>query len=288
MSEVEMPVITFCNKGFGYRRDNGFGEYYADINHKVQFIGRKKQSFIKNLDIQYYGSYEWNVFWNHSSVKDEKLFKSFLHPYPDLLFCQSWKIPRKVRRIRIKNITMNTHDIYIHSKDSFSVMSMRATVPKFRDSGEYTLNLDIEMTSALTTNDNYCETNEIFYPDNLKSGTLAKLMKENGHCVTPFLENQETTCKTEKSARKSLFKIKKTQDNKIYPLPCNILQANVYLESVRKYKARSFRSKNMIINLPSVVPTTTSVKAYTFISYAAELGNWLGLFTGICLIQVHK
>ena len=76
------------------------------------------------------------------------------------------------------------------------------------------------------------------------------------------------------------------QNNFLYLIPCHILKTKVLLES--KFVAEEMGEGQLILlKLPSKVLSTQDTLSYTFLSFMAEFGSWLGLFTGLAVVQVN-
>ena len=71
-----------------------------------------------------------------------------------------------------------------------------------------------------------------------------------------------------------------------YDLPCNVVKTEILLESVIKFE-HSNSNQTFIMNLPSTVVSTHANYSYSFLSFTAEFGSWIGLFTGLSVVQVH-
>ena len=172
--------------------------------------------------------------------------------------------------------------IYIHGNNMFSMSAVRSLVRESKSFNIFTYHLEVEKLQTLPTESNICETNQTRYPDNLKAKTLAINMKTLEGCVTPYVKNQEVTC-TKEDAMRALLSVRSFAVENVYTPPCNILRTKLHLESMTQ---KSYEEKTFIINLPSAILRTRSKYSYSFISFIADAGNWLGLLTGICLLQV--
>ena len=85
------------------------------------------------------------------------------------------------------------------------------------------------------------------------------------------------------TASASVMSMKYFQDISTYNLPCKIAKAEFLLESMT---VDSSGGKTFIFHLPTTVVSTKSSYSYSFLSFIAEFGSWLGFFTGIALVQV--
>ena len=112
-----------------------------------------------------------------------------------------------------------------------------------------------------------------------------KAMTDHGHCVTPYILNKEPSCLTKENATTSLLFARQFQDSSYYSLPCNLVNTELLLESFTTISG-SDQNITFILNFPTTVRTTSATYSYTFLSFIAEFGSWVGLFTGIALIQV--
>ena len=205
-------TLTFCYKGFGTNHGTGFHNFYeVNISSNV-FLGRRTKSFIQSLDVWQKESSKWQVIWNESSVNDAEIFATFVQPYPDLSYCNSWTIPRRVSKFRINEATTENIFIYVYGPDMFTSTGMRAALKAEKGNGIYIYNLGLEFTESLSTETNYCETDRQMYPDNLKAATLVKMLFNHGVCVTPYVKNQNCTCLSKENATKSLKKANNFND----------------------------------------------------------------------------
>ena len=112
-----------------------------------------------------------------------------------------------------------------------------------------------------------------------------QMMTDHGHCVTPYILNNEPSCLTKENATTSLLFARKFQDSSSYSLPCNLVNTELLLESFTTIPG-SEENITFILNFPTTVRTTSATYSYTFLSFIAEVASWVGLFTGVALIQV--
>ena len=113
------------------------------------------------------------------------------------------------------------------------------------------------------------------------------MMTDNDHCVTPYILNMDHSCLTKENATSSLLFIRQYQDSSSYSLPCNLVNTELLLESFTTFPSYSYeRNITFILNFPTTVRTTSATYSYTFLSFIAEFGSWVGLFTGVALTQV--
>ena len=146
-------------------------------------------------------------------------------------------------------------------------------------------NIRVEKSISLSTVSNPCETSRAQYPDNIQGAALAKRMEEQG-CITPFVKNQNATCKTIENANSIYSRMARVQDNFLYLFPCHVFKTKVLLES--KYIDEEMEEgQSILLKLPSKLISTQDTLSYTFLSFMAEFGSWLGLFTGLAVVQVH-
>ena len=112
-----------------------------------------------------------------------------------------------------------------------------------------------------------------------------KSMTDHGHCVTPYILNKGPSCMTKDNATNSLLFARQFQDSFSHSLPCNLVNTELFLES---FTTIPWADPNItfILNFPTTVRTTSATYSYTFLSFIAEFGSWVGLFTGVALIQV--
>ena len=139
------------------------------------------------------------------------------------------------------------------------------------------------MTKSLTTDNNPCETNHSKYPDLMRGAAIASEMTAQG-CITPYVKGQKATCKTEEKSTK-IFMGKYTNDEFSYLMPCKLWKTKVLLESFWSSE-ESKENQTIILKLPSNIIHTETAFSYSFLSFMAEFGSWLGLFTGLAVIQV--
>ena len=168
--------ITFCYKGFGYQGP-GLDTFYSEEEKNQTFIGRLDFSFIKTLDIQYTRSSIWESYWNQRSTND--LFKEFLEPYPDLLFCNSLEVPERISRLRITEANTKNLLIFVHGTGIFTIPGRRAALSQEAKAGIFVYNIGLEYSYSLSTEEHYCETDFNKYPDIRKAATMAKVNNTN-------------------------------------------------------------------------------------------------------------
>ena len=119
-------ALTFCLKGFT-QHGFGFESFYTEGNDNGKFLGRVQES-IKSLEYQFSGSNTWITSWNQESLDDEEKFTSFVEPYPDRMYCNSWVVPEETSQMRINVANSKNLDIFVHGENMFSLTSMRATL----------------------------------------------------------------------------------------------------------------------------------------------------------------
>ena len=74
-------------------------------------------------------------------------------------------------------------------------------------------------------------------------------------------------------------------ENKIaYDLPCELINPKIHLQTKAQFQTMN---QTLTFNLPSIVTSTTLKYSYSFESFVAEFGSWLGFFTGMAIIQVN-
>ena len=110
-------------------------------------------------------------------------------------------------------------------------------------------------------------------------------MTDHDHCVTPYILTKDHRCLTKENATTSLLFARQYQDTSSYSLPCNLVNTELLLESFFTIP-ESEHNITFILNLPTTVRTTSATYSYTFLSFIAEFGSWVGLFTGVALTQV--
>ena len=283
-------VLTFCYKGFT-NHGVGFKNFYEEGMENGKFLGRLDKSFIRTLDFQFKDSDIWINAWNDKSTEDEDLFTTFLEPYPDLLYCNSWTIPKGTGKIRVAEANTDNLYMFVHGCDMFSLASMRGSLQRKSLNGIYIFNTDIEITKTLSKETNPCEMNPAQYPDFMRGKYLATKMSESNGCVTPFIQGQKTTCTTNENATSIVRKMKKIPDNFEYILPCNIVKIKMILQSKQfnEYEEENIEGNNQsfIIRFPALAIFTDASFTYSFGSFLAEFGSWLGLFTGMSVVQVN-
>ena len=145
------------------------------------------------------GSNMWVNAWTKESCDDADIFKHFIQPFPDRMFCSSWPIPVGVSQIRIVEASKKNLEIFVHGQDMFSLTAMRGSLKLEKENGVFVFNIQIDKSISLSTESNKCETSRAQYPDNMQGAALAKRMTEQG-CVTPYLKKQNATCKTIENA----------------------------------------------------------------------------------------
>ena len=170
--------VTFCYKGFGYQ-GSGFDTFYSEEETINKFVGRLDFSFIKALDIQFIRSSKWVNYWNQGSTNDKELFKEFLEPYPDLLFCNSWEVPERISRLRISEANTKNLLIFVHGSGIFTIPGRRAALTQEAMAGIFVYNIGLEYSYSLSTEEHYCETDYSMYPDIRKAATIAKASNTN-------------------------------------------------------------------------------------------------------------
>ena len=276
-------TFTLCHKGFGIKGSD-FERIYTTKENGDIFLGRLSDSFIESLEIQHKSSFTWQVIWNQSSANDVDIFSEFIVPYQDLLYCNSWGIPQNISKFRINSATTKNLVMYLHSTGMFTEPGMRAILkPDDDNTGIQVYNIGLQFSESLSSDQDYCEMNQANFPDNKRAAALAEKMMEEGHCVAPFIKNQNFTCPTMETASKSVLSMKYFQDISTYSLPCKIAKAEFLLDSMTE---ESSGGTTFIFQLPSTVVSTHSSYSYSFLSFIAEFGSWLGFFTGVALVQV--
>ena len=114
----------------------------------------------------------------------------------------------------------------------------------------------------------------------MRAAIMAEKMLEQG---PPFILHQNFTCSTMETVSKSVISTKNFKDISIYNLPCKMTKSEFLLDSM---KEDSLNEKTFISHLPSTMVYTQSSYSYSFLSFIAEFGSWLGFFTGAALVQV--
>ena len=173
--------------------------------------------------------------------------------------------------------------MYLHGTNMFTETSMRAAIRPNDDNGMYVYNIGLQFSESLSSYQDYCESNPTKFPDNMRAAIMAEKMLEQGHCIPPFVRNQNFTCSTMETASKSVISMKNFKDISVYNLPCKIAKAEFLLDSMTEDGSSE---KTFIFQLPSTMVYTQSSYSYSFLSFIAEFGSWLGFFTGAALVQV--
>ena len=151
-----------------HKKGFGFKTYYEEKKETGKFLGRLPDSFIRSLDFQLAGSNNWMNAWNENVEDDEEVFSSFIEPYPDLLYCNSWMIPAGVYQVRIAEANRKNLHIFVHGLDLFSLSAMRGALEAEKENGVSIFNFNVEIIKSLSTEKNPCETNPIRYPDYMR------------------------------------------------------------------------------------------------------------------------
>ena len=81
------------------------------------------------------------------------------------------------------------------------------------------------------------------------------------------------------------------KDDSLCLMPCHLQKTQILLESKsvdeKAGNCEDGQNQTFILKLPSTVISTESSFSYSFLSFLAEFGSWLGLFTGLSVVQVH-
>ena len=123
----------------------------------------------------------WENHWNQrsTSTNDADLFKEFLEPYPDLLFCNSLEVPERISRLRIADANTKNLLIFVHGTGIFTIPGRRAALSQEEKAGIFVYNIGLEYSYSLSTQEHYCETDFNKYPDIRKAATMAKVNNTN-------------------------------------------------------------------------------------------------------------
>ena len=124
----------------------------------------------------------------------------------------------------------------------------------------------------------------------MRGAAIAKNINELKGCVTPYVKGQNATCTTEEKAKHNFTKMRKLKDDSLYLMPCHLPKTQLLLESksvdTTGWNWEDGNNQTLILNLPSTVISTETSFSYSFLSFLAEFGSWLGLFTGLSVVQV--
>ena len=124
----------------------------------------------------------------------------------------------------------------------------------------------------------------------MRGAAIAKNMKQFKGCVTPYVKGKNATCTTPEIAEETFKEVKSVKDSIKYVLPCDMVKTEILLESKNieetLYESDKGKNHTLIFKLPSTLVSTEASFSYSFLSFFAEFGSWLGLFTGLAVVQV--
>ena len=122
---------------------------------------------------------------------------------------------------------------------------------------------------------------------------LIQKMDALAGCVVPWMNREEEDmvkiCMDEENATRAetVYKNMKKRnliDNEAAPAPCEYIEASLEVLESKTDKEANF--KKLQVHLKPVAKIIEQVDGYTFLSFLAEVGGYLGLFLGMSIYQL--
>lgn len=183
--------------------------------------------------------------------------------------------------------------MYVHAHGQLFEPSRTNVRFPILDRVQKTYKLILGYNIQLWTEENACSTNSISFDECVTSFAHERMMKE-ANCSLLFMEEDETACRNFSISQKAMEAYWRSFWNvsmrsSICSLSCQFYNVEIEYQNndillelftQDSHRYTSGDNHRILLNIPSIVGVTETRYSYSFVSFIAELGGWLGLFLG--------